>query len=311
MYLLTCDGRRVNLEVTSGLTGEAVMSEPARGVNTGGGDACTGTEVNGARPVRRGPAPRIGVRPDGDRVVVAIRGELDLDSAEQLAHTLRAALGAAVSGVDLELGGVEFCDCSALNVLIGLHEQSLKQGKTVALRTVGPAVERLLTLTGTRILFDAAGPHAPRSAGVGAGAREGAPGRGDAQATASDGSAPDDRAPDAAAPDDRALDAGAPDDRALDAGALDDLRIEVVQLRRAMQTRPVIDLARGILMASFGLGVEESWRVLVLASQNTNTKLYHLARDLVAAVLGEPPADAVQEQVAAAVAKVRSEAPSA
>ncbi|MEU9431234.1 anti-sigma factor antagonist [Streptomyces sp. NPDC048252] len=272
------------------------MSEPARGVNAGGGDACTGAEVNGARPVRRGPAPRIGVRPDGDRVVVAVRGELDLDSAEQLAHTLRAALGAAVGGVDLELGGVEFCDCSALNVLIGLHEQSLKQGKTVALRTVGPAVDRLLTLTGTRMLFDAPDPHAPDphapgSAGAGDGAREGALGRGDAQAAA-----PDERAPDGSAPDDRAL---------------EDLRIEVVQLRRAMQTRPVIDLARGILMASFGLGVEESWRVLVLASQHTNTKLYHLARDLVAAVLGEPPADAVQEQVAAAVAKVRSEAPSA
>ncbi|TQJ57640.1 anti-anti-sigma factor [Streptomyces sp. SLBN-115] len=291
MYLLTCDGRRVNLEMTSGLTGEAVMSEPARGVNAGGGDACTGAEVTGARPARRGPAPRIGVRPDGDRVVVTVRGELDLDSAEQLAHTLRAALGAAVGGVDLELGGVDFCDCSALNVLIDLHEQSLKQGKTVALLTVGPAVDRLLTLTGTRMLFDAAGPHARSSTGAGDRAREGAPGRGDAQA---------------AAPDERA-----PDDSAPDAGVLvEDLRIEVVQLRRAMQTRPVIDLARGILMASFGLGVEESWRVLVLASQNTNTKLYHLARDLVAAVLGEPPADAVQEQVAAAVAKVRSEAPS-
>lgn len=297
MYLLTCDGRRVNLEVTSGLTGEAVMSEAARGVNAGGGDARTGAEANGARPVRRGPGPRIGVRPDGDRVVVAVRGELDLDSAEQLAHTLRAALGAAVGGVDLELDGVDFCDCSALNVLIGLHEQSLEQGKTVALRTVGPAVERLLTLTGTRMLFDAAGPHAsgPRarsSTGAGDGAREGAPGRGDAQAAE-----PDERAPDERAPDDGAL--------------VEDLRIEVVQLRRAMQTRPVIDLARGILMASFGLGVEESWRVLVLASQNTNTKLYHLALDLVAAVRGEPPADAVQEQVAAAVAKVRSEAPSA
>ncbi|WP_327186775.1 anti-sigma factor antagonist [Streptomyces sp. NBC_01334] len=263
------------------------MSEPARGANTGGEDACVGAEANGARPVRRGPALRIGVRPDGDRVVVAVRGELDLDSAEQLAHTLRAALGAAVGGVDLELGGVEFCDCSALNVLIGLHEQGLKQGKTVALRTVGPAVERLLTLTGTRMLFDAPGPHAsgPHVPGSADGAREGAADRGDAQA---------------AAPDDSALD-----------GTLEDLRIEVVQLRRAMQTRPVIDLARGILMASFGLGVEEAWRVLVLASQNTNTKLYHLARDLVAAVLGEPPADAVQEQVAAAVARVRSEAASA
>ncbi|MFF1442134.1 anti-sigma factor antagonist [Streptomyces sp. NPDC058295] len=258
------------------------MSEPARGANTEGGDACTGAELKHARPVRRGPAPRIGVRPDGDRVVVAVRGELDLDSTEQLAHTLRAALGAAVGGVDLELGGVEFCDCSALNVLIGLHEQSLKQGKTVVLRTVGPAVERLLTLTGTRMLFDAPGP-----GGVG----DGAAGRGDAPAAAPDGSALEDRSP--------------------DAGVLEDLRVEVVQLRRAMQTRPVIDLARGILMASFGLSVEEAWRVLVLASQNTNTKLYHLARDLVAAVRGEPPTDAVQDQVAAAVAAVRSEAASA
>ncbi|OQR66079.1 hypothetical protein B6E66_00545 [Streptomyces maremycinicus] len=239
------------------------MSDATRGANAGGGDARTDVEVNGAPPALPDPAPLIVVRSDGDRgdrAVVAVRGELDHDSAEELARTLRAALDGAVGGVDLELGGVEFCDCSALNVLIELHERSVEQGKTVTLRTAGPAVERLLTLTGTRMLFDA-----PR------------PERADAP------------------------------DRAPDGGTLEDLRMEVVQLRRAMQTRPVIDVARGILMASFGLNVEEAWRVLVLASQNTNTKLYHLARDLVAAVLGEPPADAVQEQVAAAVAQVRSE----
>ncbi|MFD9435972.1 ANTAR domain-containing protein [Streptomyces sp. NPDC060002] len=263
----------VSLEGTSGLTGEAVMPERAGDANAEGGDTCNGAEGSRVRPVSPSPAPKIGLRPDGDRVVVAVRGELDLDSAEQLAQALRAALGAAVAGVDLELGGVGFCDCSALNVLLDLHERSLKLGKTLTLRTVSPAIERLLTLTGTRTLFDA-----PDSDGEGAG--EGEAGRGDVPG------------------------------RAPDHGALDDLRIEVVQLRRAMQTRPVIDLARGVLMASFGLGVEEAWRVLVLASQNTNTKLYHLARDLVAAVLGEPPADTVQEQVAAAVAKVRAEAPS-
>ncbi|MER5194139.1 anti-sigma factor antagonist [Streptomyces sp. NPDC002755] len=257
------------------------MPERACDANAEGGDAFVGAEVSGARAFRPGPAPRIGVRPDGDRVVVTVRGELDLDSAGQLAQALRAALGDAARGVDLELGGVAFCDCSALNVLLDLHEQSLKLGKTLALRTVSPAVERLLTLTGTRTLFDAVGPDAP-------GPRdEGTEGAAEGEA-----------------------DHGHPPARGTDHGTLDDLRIEVVQLRRAMQTRPVIDLARGILMASFGLGVEEAWRVLVLASQNTNTKLYHLARDLVAAVRGEPPADAVQEQVAAAVAKVRSETPS-
>ncbi|MDR6976048.1 anti-anti-sigma factor [Streptomyces sp. 3330] len=255
------------------------MSEPARGANAGSGDACVGAEVGGARPLGPGPGTRIRVRPDGDRVVVAVRGELDLDSADQLAQALGAALDAAVDGVDLDLGDVRFCDCSALNVMIGLRDQGLRQGKTVVLRAVAPAVERLLTLTGTRMLFDAPRPR-PRAhaADDGDGTRAGRADHRDARAAASD------------------------------EGALEDLRIEVVQLRRAMQTRPVIDVARGILMASFGLSVEEAWRVLVLASQHTNTKLYHLARDLVSAVRGEAPADAVQEQVAAAVAKVRSEA---
>jgi hypothetical protein len=73
-----------------------------------------------------------------------------------------------------------------------------------------------------------------------------------------------------------------------------------------MQTRPVIDLARGILMASFALSAQDAWRVLVDASQHSNTKLHHLAHDLVGAVEGDPPPQAVREQVAAAVARVRS-----
>ncbi|MFJ4690612.1 anti-sigma factor antagonist [Streptomyces sp. NPDC088766] len=106
-----------------------------------------------------------------------------------------------------------------------------------------------------------------------------------------------------------------PADDALDPGppqgpdGEQDLRVEVVQLRRAMRTRPVIDLARGILMASFALSAQDAWRVLVDASQRTNTKLHHLARDLVGAVEGDPPPEAVREQVAAAVARVRSASP--
>ncbi|CAM5599855.1 ANTAR domain-containing protein [Streptomyces aurantiogriseus] len=242
------------------------MAEPAYEANPGAGDDRVRAETSGASPARTAAVPEIALRPDGDRVVVAIRGELDLDSAEQLTHALRAALAAAVGGVDLELGHVVFCDCSALNVLLSLREQGLKQGKTLVIRSAGPVVERLLTLTGTDVLFADLGPDPHR----------------------------DDAAP-------------LPEVRDGDAGDIEqELRIEVVQLRRAMQTRPVIDLARGILMASFALSAQDAWRVLVEASQHTNTKLHHLARDLVGAVQGAPPAEAVQEQVAAAVAKIRS-----
>ncbi|MBR8639037.1 ANTAR domain-containing protein [Streptomyces tuirus] len=85
-----------------------------------------------------------------------------------------------------------------------------------------------------------------------------------------------------------------------------DLRAEVAQLRRAMQTRPTIDLARGILMASFRLSPEAAWSVLVRTSQNTNTKLHHLARDLVGTVHGSTLPAQVQQQLAAAVASAKS-----
>ncbi|MFF7987340.1 ANTAR domain-containing protein [Streptomyces sp. NPDC007901] len=83
------------------------------------------------------------------------------------------------------------------------------------------------------------------------------------------------------------------------------LQAEVVQLRRAMRTRPDIDLARGILMATFGLSADAAWEVLVTMSQNLNTKLHRLATDLVATVQGEPLPDPVRRHLMTAVATAR------
>ncbi|MEU7576221.1 ANTAR domain-containing protein [Streptomyces sp. NPDC041068] len=82
-----------------------------------------------------------------------------------------------------------------------------------------------------------------------------------------------------------------------------DLTVVVAQLRRAMRTRPTIDLARGILMSSFSLSPEAAWDVLVTASQNTNTKLHQLAGDVVGTVRGSALPAAVRKQLEAAIAK--------
>jgi hypothetical protein len=84
-----------------------------------------------------------------------------------------------------------------------------------------------------------------------------------------------------------------------------DPRIELVQLRRAMQTRPVIDLARGALMASFRLSPEQAWEVLVTVSQNTNTKLHHVAEEIVGAITGPPLSEVLQQELAATVAALQ------
>ncbi|WP_106960744.1 ANTAR domain-containing protein [Streptomyces sp. 351MFTsu5.1] len=205
----------------------------------------------------------------GDRVTVVCRGELDI-GAERLQPELYALLATSSTGVDLDLTGVGFCDCAGLNVLLDLRREALDQGKTVTVAACGPALGRLLDLTGARELFR------PEEA-VGAEGAESRP-----------------EAPDPV-----------PADEEPGADVDEELRLEVAQLRRAMRTRPSIDVARGIVMASFGLSSEDAWTVLVTASQNTNTKLHHLAEALLGAVHGERVAEDVRQQMAWAVAKVR------
>ncbi|MGI3197726.1 ANTAR domain-containing response regulator [Streptomyces sp. GLT-R25] len=84
------------------------------------------------------------------------------------------------------------------------------------------------------------------------------------------------------------------------------LRTEITHLKRALQTRPIIDLARGVLMASFGLSAEEAWTVLVEASQHTNTKLRYVAEELVNAVNGDDIPEPFQQQIAAAVTRLQT-----
>ncbi|MFE3637959.1 ANTAR domain-containing protein [Streptomyces cellostaticus] len=68
------------------------------------------------------------------------------------------------------------------------------------------------------------------------------------------------------------------------------LRAEVAQLRHAIDSRPVIDQARGILMAAHSCTPEQAWHVLREASQRTNTKLRDVAGALTASTAPDGPA---------------------
>jgi anti-anti-sigma factor len=108
-----------------------------------------------------------------------------------------------------------------------------------------------------------------------------------------------------------ALFSAAPDGPAASAApvppAADDgrLRTGVVHLRRATRTRADVDLARGILMARFGLNRDAAWEVLVTTSRKTDTKLHDLARDVLTTVHGASLPDRVQKELTAAVATAR------
>ncbi len=217
---------------------------------------CCAGPVGCTRLAGRGDETQLTVcaRPDGDRTVVTVRGDLDLTADQELQQALRSALTDSGKGIDLDLDGVEFCDCSGLNTLLGIRQQALDQCKTATIRTISPAAARVFALTDTLPLF--------------------------------------------------APEGGVDQEEDVASHSSTDPRVEVVQLRRAMQTRGLIDLARGILMATFSLSAEEAWNVLVMTSQNTNTKLHRAAQQLVDSVRGEPPPEAARKQLTAAVTHV-------
>ncbi|MDQ1070816.1 ANTAR domain-containing response regulator [Streptomyces canus] len=70
---------------------------------------------------------------------------------------------------------------------------------------------------------------------------------------------------------------------------LDLLRTEVEQLRQAIVTRPVIDQARGVLMATHACSSDQAWNVLREASQLSNTKLRKVAAVVTAGAEGGGP----------------------
>ncbi|MFJ3714377.1 STAS domain-containing protein [Streptomyces sp. NPDC090057] len=107
----------------------------------------------------RGPVPTglvvVAYASSGCRTRVTVRGELDLNAGRHLHSQLHTALTDSACGLDLDLSRLDFCDCAGLGVLLGLRQHARRQGKTLTVSAVGPAVDRLLDLVGVRELFTA------------------------------------------------------------------------------------------------------------------------------------------------------------
>ncbi|MFG2452766.1 ANTAR domain-containing protein [Streptomyces sp. NPDC048512] len=61
------------------------------------------------------------------------------------------------------------------------------------------------------------------------------------------------------------------------AEAVEQLREENAQLQKAVHSHAVVDQAIGVILAAGKLTPDQGWNVLRALSQNTNTKLRHVA----------------------------------
>ena len=73
-----------------------------------------------------------------------------------------------------------------------------------------------------------------------------------------------------------------------------------------MRSRPTIDQARGVLMASHSLTADQAWETLVSVSQDTNIKVRDVADQVARSAHEGPPEDIVRTRLAAALRRIKA-----
>ncbi len=97
---------------------------------------------------------KVSSRAEGDRVIVALSGEIDLYTAPRLQSQLAQALNTdhAVRLV-VDMSGVDFCDSTGMNVLLAAQRLAREHGGNIELSGPRPAVRKILQVTGLESVF--------------------------------------------------------------------------------------------------------------------------------------------------------------
>jgi anti-sigma B factor antagonist len=97
---------------------------------------------------------RVSSRSQGDHIVLALVGEIDLYTAPRLQSELTSALSDGKSAqIVVDMSGVEFCDSTGMNVLLAAHRVATERGGGLALAAPRSSVRKILEVTGLQSVF--------------------------------------------------------------------------------------------------------------------------------------------------------------
>ena len=83
-----------------------------------------------------------------DVATVTVAGELDLASVPQLRSALTDLIGRGEVRLVVDLGGVTFCDSTALGVFVGAHRRVAASNGRIEFREPPPSLRNLLVVSG-------------------------------------------------------------------------------------------------------------------------------------------------------------------
>ncbi|MEE1783511.1 STAS domain-containing protein [Streptomyces sp. SP17BM10] len=93
------------------------------------------------------------VAPWAEGTVLALYGELDLDSVAALHAALEPVLDLPGAIVVIDCAGLDFCDSTGLNALLRAQARATAAGGRIELARPRPLVLRMLELTGVTDAF--------------------------------------------------------------------------------------------------------------------------------------------------------------
>lgn len=101
---------------------------------------------------------QLDLRFEADTSTLALSGELDLATADELAGAVRDALASGSRRIVLDLSGVRFIDSSGISALLGVRAAAAEASAVLQLGPLSARVAEVLRFTGVDPLFDAVDP---------------------------------------------------------------------------------------------------------------------------------------------------------
>jgi len=91
---------------------------------------------------------------DGPLATIRLAGEIDLAAAPDLtAFGVLAASSAVVESIVIDMSDVSFIDCAGVGALVSVLHAARERSIDLRLHGIGPAVGRMLDLTGLKAMF--------------------------------------------------------------------------------------------------------------------------------------------------------------
>ena len=91
---------------------------------------------------------QVQVQSDPAATVVALGGEMDTHTAPRLTQALEAVFVGPDPTIVIDASELKFLDSSGISALLQLRQRAIDAGGTLRLRTVSPAVRRVIEITG-------------------------------------------------------------------------------------------------------------------------------------------------------------------